>query len=63
LTWIIGKQADTVRGQATITMERGGMPGRKSVPARVCANCGEEYREKRTTQTVLKTEIREDVAA
>ncbi len=62
MTWIIGKQADTVPDQAPITMERGGLVV-NSVSGLVGPNCGEEYREKRGRQTGLKTKIREDVAA
>lgn len=41
---VICKQAETVPGTATVTLEREGLTlVVKGVPARVCPNCGEEY--------------------
>lgn len=40
----ICKQAETVMGTTTVTLERDTMTlVVKGVPARVCPNCGEEY--------------------
>ena len=72
---VICKQGETRPGRATVTLERDGMTlVVKNVPARVCANCGEEYVDEETTTRLLKAaeeaaragvqvDIREYVAA
>ena len=53
---VICKQGETKSGKATVTLERDGMTlVIKGVPANVCANCGEEYVDERTTKTLLKS--------
>ncbi len=71
---VICKQGETEPGKATVTFERDGMTlVVKSVPARVCQNCGEEYLDDETVknlltsaeeaaQTGVQVEIREYVA-
>ena len=52
----ICKQAETVPGNTTVTLERGGLTlVIKNVPARVCSNCGEAYTDERTTADLLIT--------
>ncbi len=52
---IICKQGETCLGKATVTLERRGVTlVIKSVPAQVCANCGEEYVDEKTTAQLLK---------
>ena len=52
---MICKKGDTVPGKTTVTLERGGMTFVvKSVPARICQNCGEEYVDEKTTANLLK---------
>ncbi len=52
---VICKQGETRPGKATVTLERSGMTlVVKNVPARVCANCGEEYVDEKTTSRLLK---------
>ncbi len=52
---VICKQGETRPGKATVTLERNGMTlVVKNVPARVCANCGEEYVDEKTTSRLLK---------
>ena len=72
---VICKQGETKSGKATITLERNGTTlVIKNVPARVCANCGEEYLDKKTTAQLLRAaeeaarsgvqvDIRDDIAA
>ncbi len=53
---VVCKQANTVPGKATVTLERGRTTVVvKGVPAQVCPNCGEEYLDEKTTKAVLKT--------
>lgn len=53
---VICKNGDTQPGKATVTLERGGTTlVIKAVPARVCANCGEEYVDESVTAHLLKT--------
>ena len=53
---LICKQADTQPGVTTVTLERGGLTlVVKSVPARVCPNCGEAYVDEDATTQLLKT--------
>jgi YgiT-type zinc finger domain-containing protein len=52
---VICKQGETRPGKATVTLERNGMTlVVKNVPARICANCGEEYVDEGTTSLPLK---------
>ncbi len=51
---IICKQAETVPGKATVTLDRNGITlVVKGVPAMVCPNCGEEYLDEKTTAQLL----------
>lgn len=53
---LICRQAETQPGVTTITLERGGLTlVVKSVPARVCPNCGEAYVDEDATTQLLKT--------
>ena len=53
---VVCKQADTRRGVATITLQRGGATFVvKEVPAQVCTNCGEEYVDAKVTAEVLRS--------
>lgn len=53
---VVCKQADTLRGAATITLQRGGATFVvKEVPAQVCPNCGEEYLDAKVTAEVLRS--------
>jgi len=72
---VICKHGETRHGTTTITLDRNGMTFIvKSVPARVCANCGEEYVDEEVTAQLLRlaekaakdgvqVDIREYVAA
>jgi len=72
---IICKQGETHSDKVTITLERDGLTLIvKSVPARVCENCGEQYVDEKITSTLLhqaeeafrngvQVEIREYVSA
>jgi YgiT-type zinc finger domain-containing protein len=52
----ICKNAVTVPGYTTVTLERGGLTMViKNVPAMVCSNCGEAYTDERTTAELLVT--------
>jgi YgiT-type zinc finger domain-containing protein len=53
---IICKKGETKPDKATVILERDGMTlVFKGVPANVCANCGEEYVDERTTKELLKS--------
>ncbi len=53
---VICKQGETQPGTATVTLQRASLTlVVKSVPARVCQNCGEEYVDEETTTQLLKT--------
>ena len=53
---VICKQGETKPGKVTVTLERDGMTlVFKGVPASVCANCGEEYVDEKTTAQLLRT--------
>ena len=53
---LICRQAETQPGVTTVTLERGGLTlVVKSVPARVCPNCGEAYVDEDVTTQLLKT--------
>ena len=52
----ICKQAETVAGETTVTLERGELTlVVKYVPAQVCPNCGEAYMSEVVTTELLKT--------
>ena len=56
MTCVICKHGETRPGKVTVTLERGGMTlVFKAVPADVCANCGEQYLDEKTTTRLLKT--------
>ena len=53
---VICKSGETRPGKATVTFERGATTlVIKGVPARVCANCGEEYVDEVITAKLLHT--------
>jgi len=53
---VICKHGETKPGAVTVTLERDDMTlVVKSVPARVCDNCGEEYLEEDVTLSLAKT--------
>lgn len=53
---VICRKGETRAGVATVTLERNGMTFVvRHVPARVCANCGEEYVDEATTSRLLET--------
>ena len=53
---VICKEGETRPGKATVTLERNGATlVMRGVPAEVCANCGEEYVDARTSASILKT--------
>ncbi|MBI1821762.1 MAG: type II toxin-antitoxin system MqsA family antitoxin [Nitrospirae bacterium] len=53
---VICKQGETKKGKGTVTLERDGVTlVIKGVPAQVCANCGEEYIDEKTTAQLLKS--------
>jgi YgiT-type zinc finger domain-containing protein len=55
MTCIVCKQGETVSGTATVTLERGGLIlVVRGVPARVCANCGEEYVDEAVAERLLE---------
>ena len=72
---VICKQDEVRPGKATVVLEREGTTVVfKGVPARICANCGEEYVDESVTRELLQTasvaalagvqvEVREYVAA
>jgi YgiT-type zinc finger domain-containing protein len=50
----ICKSGDVVPGTTTVTLERGRtIVVIKTVPAGVCANCGEEYVDEQTTRRLM----------
>lgn len=52
---VICKQGETRDGTATVPLERNGMTFVvKSVPARVCTTCGEEYLDEKITVKLLR---------
>ena len=52
---VICKQGETRHGTTTITLDRDGMIFVvKSVPARVCMNCGEGYVDEEVTARLLR---------
>jgi YgiT-type zinc finger domain-containing protein len=72
---VICSNGETRPGKATVTLERDGVIlVVRGVPARVCANCGEEYLEETETahllnsaeeaaRTGVKVDVRDYVAA
>ena len=72
---VICRHGETYPGQSTVTLTRGSLTlVVKGVPARVCANCGEEYIDADVTDRLLQAaeeaaragvqvEVREYVAA
>ncbi len=53
---VICATGETQPGKATVTLERDGVIlVVRGVPARVCANCGEEYLEETETEHLLKS--------
>jgi YgiT-type zinc finger domain-containing protein len=53
---VICKHGETQPGNTTITLERGGATlVVKSVPARICGNCGEAYVDEETAHRLLAT--------
>ncbi|MFZ0887732.1 MAG: type II toxin-antitoxin system MqsA family antitoxin [Candidatus Binataceae bacterium] len=65
MTCVICKHGETRPGKTTVTLERGGATlVVKSVPARICDNCGEAYVDEEITRRLLGTAdqaIRADV--
>lgn len=52
---VVCKLGETRPGRATVTLEREGVTlVIKGVPARVCANCGEEYVDEHITARLLQ---------
>lgn len=52
---VICKTGETKQGSAVVTLSRNGTTlVFKSVPAEICANCGEEYFDEATTARLLK---------
>ena len=53
---VICKQGETQPGLTTVTLERNGLTlVVKNVPARMCANCGEEYVDEEVASQLLST--------
>ena len=53
---VICRQGETQPGVTTVTLERNGLTlVVKQVPARVCADCGEEYVDEATSAQLLAT--------
>jgi YgiT-type zinc finger domain-containing protein len=53
---VICKTGETQPGHVTITLERDALTlVIKGVPAEVCANCGEEYVDDKTSRSLLHT--------
>lgn len=53
---VVCKKGETKAGKTTVTLERDGATlVFKGVPARVCANCGEEYVDGEITARLLKS--------
>ena len=53
---VICRQGETQPGLTTVTLERNGLTlVVKNVPARVCANCGEDYVDERVATQLLAT--------
>ena len=53
---VVCKKGETKIGKATVTLEKDGTTlVLKGVPARVCANCGEEYVDQNITAALLRS--------
>lgn len=53
---VVCKKGETKLGKTTVTLEKNGATlVFKGVPARVCANCGEEYVDEEITAALLKS--------
>jgi YgiT-type zinc finger domain-containing protein len=53
---VICKKGETKAGTATVTLDKsGGTLVFKGVPARVCANCGEEYVDENIVAALLQS--------
>ncbi len=53
---VVCKKGETKAGKTTVTLEKNGATlVFKGVPARVCANCGEEYVDGEITASLLKS--------
>jgi len=53
---VICKKGETKAGTATVTLDKNGATlVFKGVPARVCANCGEEYIDEEITASLLRS--------
>ena len=51
---VICKQGETIAGETTITLERGGLTlVVKNVPTQVCTNCGEAYVNEKDSAKIL----------
>ena len=52
---VICKKGETKAGAATVTLDKDGATlVFKGVPARICANCGEEYVDEHVAASLLK---------
>jgi len=53
---VICKHGETQSGKTTVTLERGGATlVVKSVPARICDNCGEAYVDEKIMRRLVKS--------
>ena len=53
---VVCKHGETQPGRVTVTLERDNLTlVVKSVPARICDNCGEEYVDEQVTERLLAT--------
>ncbi len=53
---IVCKKGETKAGKTSLTLEKDGTTLIfKGVPARVCANCGEEYVDEKITASLLRS--------
>ncbi len=53
---VVCKQAETLPGVTTVTLERDGSTFVvREVPAQVCPNCGEDYVDSKVTAALLNT--------
>jgi YgiT-type zinc finger domain-containing protein len=55
---VVCRKGETKIGKTTVTLEKDGATlVFKGVPARVCANCGEEYVDEEITAALLKSAV------
>lgn len=55
---VVCKKGETKVGKTMVTLEKNGATFVfKNVPARVCANCGEEYVDEEITAALLKSAV------